>query len=73
MENSGANFSLICVFKVDYSLWSSSELMELEDNDKTLLTMYTQADSARMDMRIQKVVVSNFHGRSSRFATKEMT
>jgi hypothetical protein len=47
--------------------------MELEDNDKTLLTMYTQADSARMDMRIQKVVVSNFHGRSSRFATKEMT
>jgi hypothetical protein len=47
--------------------------MELEDNDKTLLRMYTQADSARMDMRIKKVVVANFHGRLSRFATKEMT
>jgi hypothetical protein len=35
--------------------------------------MYAKADSVRMDMRIQKVVVSNFHGRLSRFATKEMT
>jgi hypothetical protein len=47
--------------------------MELEDDDKTLLRMYTRADSVRMNMRIQKFVVSNFHGRFSRFATKEMT
>jgi hypothetical protein len=47
--------------------------MELEDNDKTLLRMYAQADNPRIDMRIHKVVVSNFHRRLSRFATKEMT